>query len=148
MICRWAYPPPYEIYNWKSWEQLLEGGEEFADPGIRESQYRSVLDEQGELAGFAQLFPITGVTRLGLGLRPDLCGAGLGAAFVEAIAQEALRLNPGNEIDLEVLTSNTRAIRTYHRAGFRITDTYKRMTPRGPDQFHCMVWSGKASSQP
>jgi ribosomal protein S18 acetylase RimI-like enzyme len=93
-----------------------------------------------ELCGYAQLFPLVGVTRLGLGLRPDLCGRGLGSAFVKLIAQEACNRQPANEIDLEVLIWNTRAIKAYERAGFHITDTYERNTPTGPDIFHCMVF--------
>ncbi|WP_426450079.1 GNAT family N-acetyltransferase [Paenibacillus sp. S-38] len=148
LVCAWTYPPPYDLYNWKPWETMLASGEEFADPEIREKQYRSVLDGEGRLAGFAQLFPMAGVTRLGLGLRPDLRGTGLGAPFVRAIAEEALRQNPGHEIDLEVLTWNTRAIRTYEKAGFDITDTYERMTPNGPAEFHCMVWTSELPVPP
>jgi ribosomal protein S18 acetylase RimI-like enzyme len=92
------------------------------------------------LCGFAQLFPLVGVTRLGLGLRPDLCGRGLGSAFSKLIAQEARTRRPANEIDLEVLVWNTRAIKAYERAGFHIADTYERGTPTGPDIFHCMVY--------
>jgi ribosomal-protein-alanine N-acetyltransferase len=140
-ICSWSYPTPYDLYNWRPWELMVSSHEEFADADIREAQYRAVVDEEGALCGFAQFFPITGVTRLGLGMRPDLCGAGLGVRFVRAIAEEALRMRPGNEVDLEVLTWNIRAIRTYSKAGFEITDTYERMTPTGMGEFHCMVWN-------
>ncbi|TVY10820.1 GNAT family N-acetyltransferase [Paenibacillus cremeus] len=141
-ICTWEYPEPYSIYSWRPWEHMLAQQEEFADPDIRSAQYRAVVDDEGRLCGFAQLFPIVGVTRLGFGLRPELCGAGGGAQFVRAIVDEALRVNPDNEIDLEVLTWNERAIRAYLRAGFEITDTYERMTPTGKGEFHCMVWKG------
>lgn len=141
-ICAWAYPPPYDIYNWKPWELLLAGEEEFADPAIREAQYRAVLDGEGTLCGYAQFFPIVGTTRLGFGMRPDLCGLGRGEAFVRAIVQEARRQQPDNAIDLEVLTWNHRAIRAYRRAGFRIDDTYVRGTREGEAEFHCMVWQG------
>ncbi|MCP3775262.1 GNAT family N-acetyltransferase [Paenibacillus sp. MZ04-78.2] len=140
-VCTWSYPTPYDLYHWNSWEQMIARGEEFADPRIRKAQYRAVLDEAGELCGFAQFFPMVGVTRLGLGLRPDLCGQGSGEAFVRAIVREAKRSAPDNEIDLEVLTWNRRAIRTYERAGFVIMDTYERPTPEGTGEFHCMVWT-------
>lgn len=139
-ICSWRYPPPYDLYNWHPWEQMLTSGEEFADPAIRQAQYHAVLDEEDKLCGFAQFFPMSGVTRLGLGMRPDWCGAGRGERFVRLIAEEARRLNPDHEIDLEVLIWNKRAIRAYEKAGFVITDTYERMTPTGMDTFHCMVW--------
>ncbi|WP_159881940.1 GNAT family N-acetyltransferase [Paenibacillus puerhi] len=140
-ICEWRYEPPYDLYAWQPWELMVAQQAEFADPELRDAQYRAVLGQLDELCGFAQLFPMTGVTRLGLGMRPEACGRGRGAAFVRAIAAEARRLNPGHEIDLEVLTWNERAIRAYLRAGFSITDTYERMTPAGQAEFHCMVWS-------
>ncbi|WP_248929173.1 GNAT family N-acetyltransferase [Paenibacillus hamazuiensis] len=138
-ICSWTYPAPYDVYNLPSWEHMVRHAEEFADPYIRGQQYSAVLDEHGELCGFAQFFPIVGVTRLGLGLRPDWCGQGQGTAFVRAIVQEARRRSPENEIDLEVFVWNHRAIRTYEKAGFAIDDTYERMTPIGMAAFHCMV---------
>ncbi|MEK8130699.1 GNAT family N-acetyltransferase [Paenibacillus filicis] len=139
-ICEWQYEPPYQLYQWRPWELMASLQEEFADPQLRDEQYRAVLDASGTLCGFAQLFPMAGVTRLGLGMRPDACGRGSGANFVRAIAEEARRLQPEHEIDLEVLTWNERAIRAYLRAGFEITDTYERMTPTGAAEFHCMVW--------
>ncbi|MDF2964250.1 MAG: acetyltransferase, partial [Paenibacillus sp.] len=132
-ICTWSYPAPYDIYNWRPWEIMLSEQEEFADEDLREEQYRAVVDEDGHLSGFAQFFPITGVTRLGLGMRPDLCGRGHGVEFVRAIAAEAKRKAPANEIDLEVLSWNIRAFRVYEKAGFVHTDTYDRMTPTGRD---------------
>lgn len=141
-ICAWKYPEPYALYNWESWNQMVRNQYEFAHPGLRESQYRSVMHPDHGLSGFAQLFPMLGVTRLGLGLRPDLCDQGLGAAFVRAIAEEAARLNPEHQIDLEVLIWNHRAIRVYEKAGFELTDTYEKLTPIGVSSFHCMVFKG------
>jgi RimJ/RimL family protein N-acetyltransferase len=141
-ICRWRYEGEYAVYNAASWEEMAERGEEFADPDIRARQYFSAVDDNGELCGFAQFFPLVGVTRIGLGLRPDLCGRGLGSRFAAMIASEARRRKPGDEIDLEVFTWNRRAIRAYEKAGFVRTDTYVRPTPAGPAEFHCMVYRG------
>ncbi len=146
VLCTWQYPAPYDVFNWPSWEQLQEEGEEFADPEIREQQYVSVLDRQGELVGFAQFFPIEGVTRLGFGMAPVWCGRGYGSIFVRTIVEEALRRSPGRVIDLEVLTWNTRAIRAYTGIGFILTDTYEKLTPTGPAEVHCMVYQGLASA--
>ncbi|WP_282938281.1 GNAT family N-acetyltransferase [Paenibacillus sp. RC67] len=143
-ICTWNYPVPYDIYNWRPWEQMVAEQEEFADATLREEQYRAVIDSDGLLAGFAQLFPLVGVTRLGLGMRPDFCGQGYGVDFVRAIVAEAKRKAPSNEIDLEVLIWNIRAYRVYEKAGFVQTDTYERMTPTGMEMFHCMVWKSPA----
>jgi len=104
-----------------------------------------MIDEHGDLHGFAQLFPMAGVTRLGLGMRPDLCGKGWGSHFVRIIAEAAARQRPDHEIDLEVLTWNLRAIKAYEKAGFVRTDTYMRPTPEGPALFHCMVYAPSSS---
>lgn len=141
-ICDWAYSPPYDLYSWQPWEQMAAEQIEFGDPVIRALQYAAVLGSDGKLAGFAQFFPLLGVTRLGLGMAPSLCGQGrgIGVSFVQAIIAEAQRRAPADEIDLEVLTWNERARIVYERAGFAITDTYTRPTPTGDAEFHCMVY--------
>ncbi|MGO4549023.1 GNAT family N-acetyltransferase [Paenibacillus sp. 2TAB23] len=139
-ICHWRYEAPFNCYNWPAWEQMKKDEIEFGDSVLRASQYAAVLDNQLELIGFAQFFPIAGVTRLGLGLRPDLCSRGLGPSFTKLIVSEAKRRTPHNEIDLEVIAWNTRAIRAYQQAGFQITDTYSRSTPAGFAECHCMVY--------
>ncbi|OKP75287.1 acetyltransferase [Paenibacillus helianthi] len=139
-ICEWVYKPPYNIYGWMSWEQMQALDIEFGDPRLRGEQYVSVVNSQGFLCGFAQLFPMEGVVRLGIGMRPDLCGQGMGHLFMSAIVKAALARYPEREIDLEVLTWNQRAIRAYQKSGFTITDTYERRTPTGDKLFYCMVY--------
>lgn len=140
IVCGWRYDPPYDVYNFRDWELLLSHDEEFANAAIREEQFRSVVNEQGELCGFVQLFPLVGITRLGLGMRPDLCGQGIGGLFMDVILGEARRKAPSNLIDLEVLAWNERAYKVYERAGFRYEQTYERMTSAGINTFHCMVY--------
>lgn len=140
-ICSWHYSSPYDIYNFDSWSDMESRKSEFADPQIREQQYRSWLDSNQELVGFSQFFPMLNVTRIGLGLRPDLCSLGLGTEFTRCIAEEAQIWQPHKAIDLEVYKWNERAIKAYQRAGFVITDTYERMTAAGSAVVHCMVWN-------
>ncbi|WP_055105437.1 GNAT family N-acetyltransferase [Paenibacillus ihumii] len=143
-ISTWRYDSPYDIYSWLPWEQMKALDVEFGNPVLRAEQYVSVLDNEGELAGFAQYFPMENVTRLGIGMRPDLCGHGLGKSFVLTIVKEAQRRAPSNVIDLEVLTWNTRAIRAYQKAGFVITDLYEKMTPGAISKpYYCMVYRGE-----
>ncbi|WP_411348633.1 GNAT family N-acetyltransferase [Paenibacillus sp. WLX2291] len=139
-ICTWVYEAPYDIYGWMPWEQMKQLEVEFGDPQLRCQQYASVMDADGVLCGFAQFFPLEGTIRLGVGMRPDLCGNGYGEHFVRVITQEAITRQPEAEIDLEVLTWNQRAIRTYQKADFHITDTYDRRTPDGMKPFYCMVY--------
>lgn len=139
-ISAWRYEAPYDIYNWKDWHELVQSREEIGDPEIRKEQYRSVLLADGTLAGFAQLFPLTGWVRLGLGMKPELRGRGWGEAFVRSIVREARSLFPHRRVDLEVLVWNSRALRTYRKAGFEISDEYDRPIPSGKARFYCMEW--------
>ncbi len=145
-LCEWRYEEPFDLFNWPAWEDMQERAIEFGDPELRERQFASIVNADGELLGFAQFFPLLGLTRLGIGMRPDLCGRGAGAAFIRLVAEEAARRMPGDEIDLEVLTWNERAIRAYQRAGFVIDDTYWRPTPTGPGEFYCMVYRPHSTS--
>ena len=134
-ICEWRYPAPYDIYNWPPWEQAVREGRDFADPDVRERQYRSVY-WSGRLVGFAQWFPLIAeegppIVRLGLGLRPDDCGAGEGAAFAAFLAAETAALHPGRLVDLEVAKDNVRARKAYEKAGFRAADEYELPIPGG-----------------
>jgi len=118
----------------------MRNQEEFADPVLRQEQYYAYTDENEELLGYAQFFPLQGVTRLGLGLRPDLCNQGIGADFVRLLIDAAKEKNPQNEIDLEVVTWNVRAHKVYERAGFLRTDTYERPAKGNVIEVHCMVY--------
>nr|WP_040717017.1 GNAT family N-acetyltransferase [Paenibacillus daejeonensis] len=139
-ISTWRYEPPYDVFDWPAWDVMLASSSDAADPEVRERQFATVVDDRDRLVGFAQFFPLLGVTRLGLGLHPGLCSRGIGTVFTRMIANEAIRRAPGDEIDLEVLTWNQRAIRVYEKAGFVITDSYRRNTPSGLAKFYCMVY--------
>jgi ribosomal protein S18 acetylase RimI-like enzyme len=149
-ICSWHYDAPYDIYNWPSWGHMLANDLQFADPHVREAQFAGVVRVEGvnsakqesktELIGYVQFFPMDQVTRLGLGIRPDLCDKGLGASFMQTILRAAKERNPNHEIDLEVHTWNERAQKTYAKAGFVRTDEYDRMTASGMERFYCMVY--------
>jgi ribosomal-protein-alanine N-acetyltransferase len=161
-ICSWHYDAPYDIYNWPSWGHMLAKDLQFADPQIRETQFAGVVrvvgednaeqdsrmvqvgiteqENKAELVGYVQFFPMYQVTRLGLGIRPDLCDKGLGATFMQTILNAAKERNPTHEIDLEVHIWNERAQKTYAKAGFVRTDEYERMTTSGMERFYCMVY--------
>ena len=149
LICEWRYPPPYDRYRWLSWEQMKREMREFGDPAIRAAQYRSVRSgRDDELIAYVQLFPLDRAVRIGLGLRPDLCGCGHGGAVIRLAVQEALRCKPrpDAEIDLEVETWNKRAIRAYEKAGFVPESRYDRQAEHGVVQVLCMVWQPSASA--
>ena len=139
-ICSWRYPYPFDIYNLRDWVDMKTNSIEFGDPHIRNEQYAVVLNHDQALIGFVQFFPMLGVTRLGFGMHPEWCGGGNGASFAQETALEAKGRTPDNEIDLEVLSWNSRAYKAYKKAGFVHTDTYERPTPTGMQMVHCMVF--------
>ncbi|WP_276357875.1 GNAT family N-acetyltransferase [Cohnella caldifontis] len=139
-LCEWRYPEPYDRYRWPAWEEMAKEGREFADPDIRAKQYVSFADAKGELAGYAQLFPLDRAVRLGIGLRPDLCGLGLGPEAILLAAREARRRRPDADIDLEVETWNERAVKAYKKAGFVVEDEYGKRAEHGIVRVLCMVW--------
>ena len=134
-ISGWRYEPPYDFYDAVSDPDDLE---ELLDPERREDAYFSAFDEV-LLVGFFQ-FEVRGDTvDVGLGLRPDLTGAGLGLGFLLAgldFARE--RFSPAR-FTLAVATFNGRAIRVYEKAGFRRGDVYTHRTNGGEYPFLAMA---------
>lgn len=140
-ISTWKYNSPYDVYNSCSWEKLVEFNNPITDSKLRQERYLGLFDISKSIVGIAVFNkPEDNITRIGLGLKPDICGRGLGEQFLKLIIQEAKRRNPENIIDLEVLTWNKRAIKVYEKSGFQIIETYVRKTPTGEGEFHKMKY--------
>lgn len=128
-ISRWRYGGPYSAYdgNPASIDSLLE-------PRFL---YHSVHDEGG-LAGyfcFGEDARVSAGKRLGvyerepaldvgLGMRPDLTGQGLGEEFVRSGLRFALNTYSPKTFRLTVATFNRRAISVYEKVGFGPVETF------------------------
>jgi [ribosomal protein S18]-alanine N-acetyltransferase len=122
-IAGWHYPGDYAFYDA---DFVSEGMGELLDPTQRRDEYHAARNVGGALEGFAQLTPAPdGSTEIGLGLRPDLTGRGLGQAFTRAVIDLA-RLQGAGRITLAVAAFNARAIRVYERCGFAETGRHTR----------------------
>ncbi len=133
-ISGWRYEPPYDFYDWTSDPDDLE---ELLDPERRKDAYFSAFDERGALVGFFQ-FEVRGQTvDVGLGMRPDLTGAGLG--YLLAGVEFAREHYSPARFTLSVATFNGRAIRVYERAGFRSETVYLHQTNGGELPFLAMA---------
>jgi [ribosomal protein S18]-alanine N-acetyltransferase len=129
-ISRWRYDGPYSVYDGSpaSVSSLLE-------PRFF---YHSVHDEGGDLAGyfcFGEDARVSAGRRLGiyerepaldvgLGMRPDLTGQGLGEEFVRSGLLFANEAYSPQAFRLTVATFNRRAISVYERAGFEPVETF------------------------
>jgi [ribosomal protein S18]-alanine N-acetyltransferase len=113
----WRYDPPYEFYN----------GDD--DPVLNPERFFVVRDGD-EVVGFYYFDEQKDTVEIGLGLRPDLTGKGLGLQFfLEGVAFARDRF-PGRRVTLNVAAFNERAITVYERAGFRRTGEHVRTFDR------------------
>ena len=123
-IAAWRYEPPYSFYDADADAgdlAMLLGRES------REGRYFSAFSGDA-LVGFFEFKCDGDDVVIGLGLRPDLTGRGLGLPFLEAgMAFARERFRP-SRFRLSVATFNERAIRVYERAGFLPLRTYDHET--------------------
>lgn len=144
-LLSWRYPPPCDLYNGvdnaTNRTELLDT----ANPGY------GVCTELGLIAFFcfgppacvgapppADLYR-PGPLDVGLGIRPDLTGRGLGGPMLKAgLAFAQDRFAPPS-FRLTVAAFNRRAIVVYERAGFREIAAFTAPTSHGPREFLLMV---------
>jgi [ribosomal protein S18]-alanine N-acetyltransferase len=121
-LAGWRYPPPYGFYD----------GDQ--DPVLNPERYYGAHDDAGELVGFLyyEQKPER-VVEIGLGLRPDLTGRGLGLEFFRAGVDFAREQFGPAQIVLNVAAFNERAIAVYERGGFRRTGSHVRSFERWGD---------------
>jgi ribosomal-protein-alanine N-acetyltransferase len=131
----WRYDPPYDIYDLeplplymavllRRWNSLW-GYEVYG-----------VWGDVGDLVGtFMFTRAGKGGVTLGLALRPDLTGKGLGPAFMQAGVDFAKQRYDPTFLRLDVAEFNQRAIKVYERAGFTLgAKTFRLHTRRGTQQ--------------
>lgn len=139
-IAQWRYEPPYDFYNWPS----------ESDPAAMVIEDAFVcLDTLGEPAGTFSFGPDgqiptvekepyePGFLDIGLRLRPDLCGKGLGEAYVKAGLEFGKARFGSERFRLSVAAFNQRAVKVYKKCGFvfarEVTNSYYK------NKFYIMV---------
>ena len=135
-ISGWHYDPPYDFYDATSDPDDLE---ELLDPKRRKDAYFSVFDDDGVLVGFFQFEREGARVDIGLGMRPDLTGRGLGGEYLRAGLEFARRRFSPERFTLSVARFNERAILVYERAGFRRNTVYRHNTNGGGYLFLSMA---------
>jgi ribosomal-protein-alanine N-acetyltransferase len=144
-VVSWRYEAPYDFYDMAN---DPEGLEELLGPPERREGYYSVLLGD-ELVGFfcfgagGQVpsfdYADDGSLDIGLGLRPDLTGKGLGLEFLLAGLEFGRRRFAPAGFRLAVATFNGRAIQVYERAGFRRMTVFTHRTGGGEQPFLLMT---------
>ena len=124
-IAAWRYPGEYAFYDFAADADDLAL---LLDPARRRDDFHAADGEDGGLAGFFQVEPTAEGVELGLGLRPDLCGRGLGEGFTRLGIDLVRRLHGPVRITLAVAAFNVRAITVYERCGFAEVGRHVRHT--------------------
>jgi RimJ/RimL family protein N-acetyltransferase len=114
-VVAWHYEPPYDFYDLAS---DPEDAKAMADPG-QAHHHRAVLGDDGRLDACLWFDWHDDAVEVGIGLRPDLTGRGLGEAFLRAQLEYASQQWHPATFRLFVAAWNERAIRLYERLGFR-----------------------------
>ena len=127
-IADWSYDPPYDFYDWRADDRDLA---ELLDPAQRGDRYFSAHDAIGELIGFFGFSREGAVVGVGVGLRADLTGRGLGLVFLDQGLAFAREQFAPRSFRLSVATFNERAITVYERAGFVVTRSFMHETNGG-----------------
>jgi RimJ/RimL family protein N-acetyltransferase len=118
-IGAWRYPPPYDFYD----------GD--VEPVLNPERFYAARDGDRDLVGFLYYEDKgAGVLEIGLGLRPELTGRGLGLDFFRAGLAFARERLGARRVVLNVAAFNERAVRVYERGGFRRTGTHVRSFER------------------
>jgi RimJ/RimL family protein N-acetyltransferase len=111
----WHYEPPWDFYDLASDPADAAA---LRDPA-RAARHRAVLGESGRLEAFWYFDRHGDVVEVGIGLRPDLTGRGLGESFLRAQLDYASQHWQPATFRLFVAAWNERAIRLYERLGFQ-----------------------------
>ena len=133
-VAAWRYEAPYDFYDMAN---DPEGLEELLGPPERREGYYAVLSDDelvgffcygpgGQLPGFD--YPDDGFVDVGLGLRPDLTGKGLGLEFIRAGLKFGRRRFSPAGFRLFVAAFNERAISAYEHTGFRRVEVFTHHT--------------------
>ena len=138
-VAAWRYPGEYSFYDADADPDDLA---ELLNPAEWGQQYFAA-DEiaHHELAGFLAVKLTGPVAEIGLGLRPDLTGHGLGESFVRAGLRFASAALGAQSYTLAVAAFNHRAITVYERAGFQEVERFEHFTNGGLHAFIRMARS-------
>ncbi len=123
-ILKWRYSPPYDFYNPPEMRATADYVREFINP---EYQFHAILDDDSRFIGFCS-YGIDGqvpggnyeleALDIGLGMKPELTGCGLGDLFLAAILNHAIKKFDPTIFRMTVANFNKRALRLYENFGF------------------------------
>ena len=144
-ISKWVYKEPYSIYSMDESDDCINE--------LLNGEYFSVSDKDNNLVGYycfgksAQVpvgnkfgvYDLKDIADIGLGIKPDMCGKGLGFRFLSGCLDFARNAQSTKDFRLTVAAFNQRAIKVYERAGFKKVSSFERISDSGKIEFWVMV---------
>ena len=132
-VAAWRYPGEYSFYDADADPDDLA---ELLDPSEWGRRYFAADELDGHTLAGLLVVKLTGaVAEIGLGLRPDLTGQGLGEPFLRACLRFASDALGAQRCTLAVAAFNRRAITVYKRAGFAEVERFEHATNGGLHAF-------------
>ena len=131
IIATWHYPTPYSFYDVKAINDIL------ASQSQGNGSYVALADQ--EIIGFFTYVSTSKEIQLTLGLRPDLCGMGLGSTFLNDIEAFLTHHVHAQLLQLTIATFHQRAVKIGEQCGYIIRKTYQQDIDGKTYEFHQMV---------
>lgn len=139
-ISTWVYEGKYSIYNFPPWKIMLKEKFALCNP-IKRKSFIAYTDEADNLIGFVNLVDEGKYVFFGIGLKPNICGKGIGKEVVNMSIEESKNKFGLKPIILEVRSFNKRAIKCYESQGFKIIGISEHDTFVGSGDFYIMEYN-------
>lgn len=141
-ITTWRYEGEYEIYNLPSWDEIINKQISLCKKEKRKN-FIGYLNEENNLIGFVNLVDEGDSVFLGIGVKPEYRGVGIGKQIIKMALDECSKRYENKAIILEVRSWNKRSIKCYESQGFKIVKIKKQETYAGFGEFFVMKYEYK-----
>ena len=128
---QWQYEPPYDVYNCPP-EEVGNAVQYNIDPA---NNIYAMFDQSKEMIGYCSYGKDARVPGgdyseealdIGLMIKPELTGQGMGTDFARDVIHNGSRLFGPGKMRVTIAAFNRRAIRTWEKNGFQPIQTFKR----------------------
>ena len=135
IISTWKYEPPYDVYNFPSYEYMIEHNSSFLD--VDSMTYHSIINDDNELIAVCNLSEEEDQVFFGISVNPIYCWMGLSKTILPMLIKHADELYH-KPLYLQVRMWNERAIKAYRNVGFKFIAKGLLKTETGPALFYIM----------
>ncbi len=115
-ICSWRYEPPYDVYDYLSYEAALN--EQAVITKTENADNYLCFWNDVTLVAYTSIIPKGENLYIGIGVAPQFCGQGMGETLLNQTIIECKRRYPDKEIWVQVRSWNERALKCYLKCGF------------------------------